>query len=122
MPKRAQQKKQEPAPQGHPQTTKTFSDVYSGQRMAGEKVSTAELLKYDKPFLVQSFVKRPSRFVASQEYVAVQIELEGGIKKFFETMSASVKDQLDRTAGAMPYQARLTEKTSGKGKKYLTLM
>jgi len=89
--------------------------------MEGPKVKIADIL--GKEFIIHSYVKRPSKFVAGQEYAAVQIELvNGGGKQYFETMATAVLDQLEKTAKAIPYRTTLQERQSAKSKgKYLTL-
>lgn len=100
----------------------SFSKVYEAARkLEGEQISPKDLLDSGQAFVVHSYFKRRSRFEGSSEYVAVEIELSNGQRRFFYSGSEPLRDQLDRTAAGMPYRARLVTKKSASGRTYTTL-
>ena len=80
---------------------RSFSEVYEqATQIEGEKIGADDLID------------------AGDEFV---IELGDGEMRYFNTASASLMDQLERTEDAMPYTARLVTKTSGRGRSYVSL-
>ncbi len=106
-------------PEGAPYAS--FGEVYQKARqMQGEHVSVKDLVESGRQFVVKAHSMRHSQYEGKESYAAVQIEIDGK-PYFFNTASEALIDQLERTAKAVPYNARILQKTSGTGKKYLTL-
>ncbi|MEW5983718.1 MAG: hypothetical protein AB1806_15300 [Acidobacteriota bacterium] len=100
----------------------SFSKIYEQARqLQGEQISPKALLDSGDTFVVRNYFKRHSRFEGSSEYVAVEIELPNGQRRFFYSGSEPLRDQLDRTAVGMPYRAKLVTKKSASGRTYTTL-
>ena len=115
MPKRTQQRKQEPALR----VARTYSEVAHQYRMQGEKISITELIRRAKPVLANSYVMRPSKF-SNSEYMSIQMEIEG--KPYYtETASASVIDKILRVKNELPVYVTFKSRVGKVGRAYETV-
>ena len=104
----------------------SFAEVHQeATRLEGERVSADELVKSGQEFVVERYFKRSSQYGEKNNpyYAAVQIKVltDPAEQRYFNTSSATVMDQLERTEHAMPYRAKLKTRQASSGKEYLTL-
>ena len=96
----------------------SFSQVYEKtMSFEGDQKQPADLI--GKEFTVKKYQRRPSKY-SDGEYAIVQGEQDGS-PFYFHSASMSLMDQLERTAGAFPYRAKLVKKRSQSGREYLSL-
>jgi len=96
----------------------SFSKIYEKKMsFEGDQKQPADLI--GKEFVVKKYQRRPSKF-SDGEYATVQGEQDGS-PFYFHSASMSLMDQLERTAGAFPYRAKLVKKKSQSGREYLSL-
>ena len=96
----------------------SFSQIYEKtMSFDGDQKQPGDLIGVE--FTVKKYQRRPLKY-SDGDYATVQGEQDGE-PFYFHSASASLMDQLERTAGSFTYRAKLVKRKSQSGRDYLSL-